>query len=72
MQQVQDTYLGDGVYASFDGYHIILDLRAQDGTRISLEPAVLDALDVFRKVIADTFKGRADHYLPTPSQVEPL
>lgn len=40
-----DLYLGDGVYASFDGYHIILDLRAQDDTtRIALEPAVFDSL----------------------------
>jgi len=39
---VEDEYLGDGVYASFDGYHIILDLRAQDNTtRIALEPSVL-------------------------------
>ena len=29
---VDDCYLGDGVYASFDGYHIWLDLRAQDNT----------------------------------------
>jgi len=26
---MKDTYLGDGVYASFDGYHVWLDLRAQ-------------------------------------------
>jgi len=40
-----DDYLGDGVYASFDGYHIVLDLRAQDSTtRIALDPDVMDAL----------------------------
>lgn len=34
-----ERYLGDGVYASFDGYHIVLDLRGQDNTtRIALEP----------------------------------
>ena len=45
----QERYLGDGVYASFDGYHIILDLRGQDSTtRIALEPIVLDALIGFR------------------------
>ena len=44
-----ERYLGDGVYASFDGYHVWLDLRAQDSTtRIALEPAVLDALDQYR------------------------
>ena len=43
---IEDRYIGDGVYASFDGYHIILDLRAQDKTtRIALEP------DILRKII---------------------
>lgn len=43
-------HLGDGVYATFDGYHIILDLRGQDSyTRIALEPQVLEALDRYRE-----------------------
>ena len=43
--KIKDRYLGDGVYASYDGYHVILDLRAQDNTtRIALEPAVYEAL----------------------------
>ena len=42
---IDDRYLGDGVYASFDGHHILLDLRAQDSTtRIALEPSVFGAL----------------------------
>lgn len=42
---MEDRYLGDGVYASFDGHHIVLDLRGQDNyTRIALEPAVMSAL----------------------------
>lgn len=49
-----EDYLGDGVYASLDGYHIVLDLRTQDNfTKIALEPAVLDALDRFRKRIQE-------------------
>lgn len=44
-------YLGDAVYASFDGYHIVL--RTSNGievtNEIALEPQVLDALDLFRK-----------------------
>ena len=45
MSNRYDTYLGDGVYASFDGFSVVLDLRAQDSTtRISLEPTVLRAL----------------------------
>ena len=49
---VEDVYLGDGVYASFDGYAVWLDLRAQDATtRICLEPEVLAALDRYRQRI---------------------
>ena len=47
---MDDKYLGDGVYASFNGYHIVLDLRGQDNTtRIALEPSVLDSLFEYRK-----------------------
>lgn len=44
-----EEYLGDGVYASFDGYHIFLDLRAQGPDRIALEPPVLDKLLEYRE-----------------------
>lgn len=51
---IEDRYLGDGVYASYDGYHIILDLRGQDSfTRIALEPKVFDALCLYRRMIGD-------------------
>lgn len=43
-----ETYLGDGVYAVFDGFHVVLDLRGQDSTtRIALDPEVRDALRRF-------------------------
>ena len=43
-----DSYLGDGVYASFDSYHIWLDLRAQDSTtNIALSPEVLAELILY-------------------------
>ena len=52
MDAMEDAYLGDGVYASFDGYHIVLDLRGQDdSTRILLEPKVIEALLKFRKLV---------------------
>lgn len=44
----KEMYLGDGVYASYDGYHIILDLRGQDShTRIALDSSVYYALNKF-------------------------
>ena len=50
---VEDQYLGDGVYASYDGHYIVLDLRAQDSSRIALEPQVLESLDRYRKAIEE-------------------
>jgi hypothetical protein len=56
---MEDAYLGDGVYASWDGYHVVLDLRAQDNTtRISLEPSVFDALIDYRKSVQQEIKRR--------------
>jgi hypothetical protein len=41
---MNDEYLGDGVYASYDGYQIWLDTRAQHPVnRIALDPDVLVA-----------------------------
>lgn len=45
---MEETYLGDGVYATWDGWHIWLDLRAQGPDKIALDPSVLDALQEFR------------------------
>ncbi len=47
---MKDEYLGDGVYASFDGWAITLDLRAQDSTtRVVLEPDVIEHLITYAK-----------------------
>lgn len=35
------TYLGDGVYASFDGYQIWLAANSADNVVIAIEPGVL-------------------------------
>ena len=45
----KETYLGDAVYASFDGYQIWLRTGDSGNQRIALEPAVLNALDDYRK-----------------------
>jgi hypothetical protein len=52
---MNDTYLGDGVYASFDGYQIWLDTRGQSPVnKIALEPETLDALNKYaEKLRAD-------------------
>ena len=51
----QKIYIGDSVYARFDGYHIILETHNgfEDDPRnkIGLEPAVFDNLIIYRKQI---------------------
>lgn len=61
---IEDTHLGDGVYASFDGFHVWLDLRAQDPSiRIALEPPVLRALDHYRDALRQRIESRQSHEL---------
>lgn len=44
----EETYLGDGVYASFDGYQFWLKTSAQIPVNIiALEPGVLKALSAY-------------------------
>lgn len=51
----KETYLGDGLYASFDGYQIILRAPRPDGDHwIAMEPYVLQAfLDYRRSLFTD-------------------
>ncbi len=52
---MEKVYLGDAVYAAFDGYAIAL--TTEDGidvtNEIVLEPEVLRALDNYRRRIAE-------------------
>ncbi len=56
---MEPRYLGDGVYASFDGSQIWLDLRGQDiSTKIALDQDTFDNLisyrdDVLKEVFDD-------------------
>ena len=56
--QVTETYLGDGVYATFDGWNITLDLRAQGPEKICLEPEVLLNLYKFARSLGWKGDGR--------------
>ena len=52
MTKIEDRYLGDGVYASYDGLAIVLDLRGQDdSTKIFLEGLVFAELTAFAEDI---------------------
>ena len=46
----QKVYLGDGLYAAFDGYQIILSAQRDDITHwIGLEPETQYLLDQYKK-----------------------
>jgi acyl-CoA thioesterase FadM len=44
MTQEDNIYLGDGVYASFDGYQIWLAVNHHENKQVALEPKVMEAL----------------------------
>lgn len=53
---IQPRYLGDGVYASFDGYHINLHVGSHDAPpAVALEPFVLTALVQYRDAINEAY-----------------
>ena len=42
-KDIKETYLGDGLYASYDGYQIVLRAPRENGDHyVALEPAVLE------------------------------
>lgn len=49
--EIQDRYLGDGVYANFDGYQIWL--KTLSGDAIALEPDVFFNLIQYQEYIRD-------------------
>lgn len=56
-------YIGDGVYADFDGYNIVL--TTEDGTnRIVLEPDVWnDLMNYYQWVLEKLYKDKLDNDL---------
>lgn len=64
MSNLKD-YLGDSVYADFDGYHVIL--TTENGyiddprNRIALEPDVLAALDRYKQRLHDHFSNQKEN-----------
>jgi acyl-CoA thioesterase FadM len=41
---IEDVYLGDGVYASFDGYQVWLAVDNHTNKVVAIEPQVWEAL----------------------------
>lgn len=49
MPKTNHRSLGDGVYASFDGYHIWLAVNDHANNVVALEPAVMEALNQYAR-----------------------
>lgn len=48
----EKTYLGDGLYANFDGFHIFLYAERENGIHfVALDPDVFDELVNYRDQI---------------------
>ena len=62
MSEQFKEYIGDGIYASFDGYQIWL--RTSDGIRytneIALEPSVFNALIDYQERLARAHAARGE------------
>ena len=48
-KKIPETYLGDGVYASHDGYHVWLAVNHHENKVVALEPEVLKALVMYAR-----------------------
>ncbi len=63
-----EEYLGDGVYATWDGYHIAFDLRMQGSvmhSRIALEPPVWAAAVRFHDRVVKYEQAAAKEEVPS-------
>ncbi|MDE2105690.1 MAG: hypothetical protein KGL39_51155 [Patescibacteria group bacterium] len=57
MSDMKDKYLGDGVYASFDGYQIWLAANHHENRVVALEPDVLFELIEYAQRLGIFKKG---------------
>ena len=59
---IRDSYIGGGIYLSWTGTSILLDLRAQPPTtpitQIAMEPRHIDALVEYRDQLIEKLKGQ--------------
>lgn len=66
MAEFEKRYLGDGVYASFDGYQVWLHVNHHEAPPcVALEPSVIDALN---RYFVDVTRVPADDGQPDEPQ----
>lgn len=47
----EETYLGDGVYASFDGFQIWLAVNHHENKQVAIEPKVMESLMAYAEKV---------------------
>jgi hypothetical protein len=69
---IDPRYLGDGVYASYDGYHIWLAANHHENKVVALEPEVFRALVEYARYIStvDPDAGETIDDDPLPPRAE--
>lgn len=51
-----ETYLGDGLYISFDGYQYCLRAPRENGDHtVYIDPYIMEALDAYRERVAKEY-----------------
>jgi hypothetical protein len=64
-----ETYLGNGLYASFDGWQVILRAPREDGDHwIALEPEVWGALLAFERETIAALRADAERRKKAPTE----
>lgn len=55
----RETYIGDGLYVSFDGFHFILRAPRPDGDHwVGLQPDTVRSFEAFVRRIRSGVEGR--------------
>jgi hypothetical protein len=64
------SYLGDGVYASFDGFQIWLAANHHDNKVIALEPGVFVNLVTYQHRLAEALTALKNSQTPVDTEKE--
>jgi hypothetical protein len=59
-EHTDQEYIGDGVYASFDGFQIWLAANHHENVVIALEPSAFDALIAYRERLIEKYVGESE------------
>ena len=51
MTENDNTYLGDGVYGSFDGYQIWLAVNHPENKQVAIDPEVMQSLMLYAEKV---------------------